>query len=304
MWHAGFLFGALIVTQVQTPPVPAQVGAPAALERIVAAERAFAAATRHLGVRDGFLTFLTDDAMDIAPVRDRLAIVSLPERLRAQPAGAVPPTRLLLWEPRTGAISQAGDLGWLTGPYRNTAGESGAADDQHGAYFSIWRRQADGTYKVRLDIGIATASPVSSFADGFTPAEQPAASPSGSAPVTERDIRAVEAAFAQAASADVGHAYRAHLLPGARLHRNERSPFAGAAAAAGFMSGFERIAWAVLHAEVAESGDLGFTAGSYDGVVAATDGQPQSVERGFFVRVWQRDAAGEWKIAFETNGIR
>ena len=305
MWHAGFLFGALIVIRLQAPavPVPAEVGPPAALDRIVAAERAFAAATRYLGVRDGFLTFLADDAMDIAPVGDRLAIVSLPERLRAQPPAAVPPARQLLWEPRTGAISQAGDLGWLTGPYRNTAGEGGAADDRHGAYFSIWKRQADGTYKVRLDIGIATASPVS-FAEGFIPAEQPAASSSGAAPVTERNVREVEAAFAQAAMAGVGGAYRARLLPGARLHRNERSPFAGAEAATAFMSGFKRLVWAVLHAEVAASGDLAFTAGSYDGVVAATDGQPQSVERGFFVRVWQRDAAGDWKIAFETNGIR
>lgn len=295
---AGFLFGALIVAQAGAP---AQApSAPAPLDRIVAAERAFAAATRHLGIRDGFLTFLTPDAIDIAPDGDRLAIVSLTTRLRAQPPGGVPPARQLLWEPRTGAISQAGDLGWLTGPYRNTAG-AGASDDRHGAYFSVWKRQDDGTYKVRLDIGIATASPVP-FAGGFTPAEPP--SPSGHAPATEEDIRAVEAAFAAAATAGVGDAYRARLLPGARLHRNERSPFAGAAAAAAFMSGFDRLVWAVLHAEVAESGDLAFTAGSYDGVVAATEGMPQAVERGFFVRVWQRAASGGWSIAFETNGIR
>jgi ketosteroid isomerase-like protein len=300
MWQAGFLCGALMVAQVSLPAGPS---GPAPLDRIVAAERAFAAATRHLGIRDGFLTFLTADAIDIAPERDGLAIVSLPARLRAQPAGAVPPTRQLLWEPRTGAVSQAGDLGWLTGPYRSTA-RDGATGESYGAYFSIWKRQADGTYKVRLDIGIATASPVSSFAEGFTPAEPPSAPPSGGEPATERDIRAVEAAFADAATTGVGDAYRARLLPGARLHRNERSPFVGAAAAAGFISGFDRIAWAVLHAEVADSGDLAFTAGSYDGVVAGTEGQPQSMERGFFVRVWQRDAAGVWRIAFETNGIR
>ena len=297
MWQAGVLFGALMIAQGASP------SAPAPLDRIVAAERAFAAATRHLGIRDGFLTFLTADAIDIAPEGDRLAIVSLTARLRAQPASAVPPPRQLLWEPRTGAVSQAGDLGWLTGPYRNTAGD-GASADRHGAYFSIWRRQPDGTYKVRLDIGIATASRVSSFAEGFTAAEAPASAPPGGGATTERDIRAVEAAFAEAATAAVGDAYRARLLPGARLHRNERSPFVGATAAAAFMSGFERIGWTVLHAEVAESGDLAFTAGSYDGVVAGTAGTPGAVERGFFVRVWHRDASGAWRIAFETNGMR
>ena len=245
---AGFLFGALIVGQTGTPAQAPP--APGPLDRIVAAERAFAAATRHLGIRDGFLTFLTPDAIDIAPDGDRLTVVSLTARLRAQPPGAVPPARHLLWEPRTGAISQAGDLGWLTGPYRSMSGHD-ASDERHGAYFSIWKRQDDGTYKVRLDIGIATASPVL-VADGFSPAEQPSAPPPGDAPATAGDIRAVEAAFATAATASVGDAYRARLLPGARLHRNERSPFAGAAAAAEFMSGFDRIVWAVLHAEVAE----------------------------------------------------
>ena len=243
-----------------------------------------------------------DDAIDIAPVGGRLALVKVTERLRAQPIASLPLSRRLLWEPRWGAVSRAGDLGWLTGPYRNVD-TNGADADRHGAYFSIWRRQADGTYKVRLDIGIATARAVV-FPEGFTPAPAPAAAPPG-VTVTEQDIRLVEARFAEAALKDVGAAYRAHLLPDARLHRNERSPFEGADAAAGFMAAtFDRAAWAVLHAEVSASGDLAFTAGSYDAAARAFEGRPGSPERGFFVRVWHRDAAGAWKIAFETNGIR
>lgn len=36
----------------------------------------------------------------------------------------------------------------------------------------------------------------------------------------------------------------------------------------------------------------------------ASEGRPGTPERGFFVRVWHRDMAEAWKIAFETNGIR
>lgn len=255
-----------------------------------------------MGVRDGFLTFFMDDAIDVAPVEGRLALVNVTARLRSQPVASLPLSHRLLWEPRWGAVSRAGDLGWLTGPYRNVA-TSSADPDRHGAFFSIWRRQPDRTYKVRLDIGIATARAVV-FPEGFTPAPAPAA-PAPGAPVTEQDIRLVEARFAEAASKDVGAAYRAHLLADARLHRNERSPFAGAAAAAAFMAEtFDRLAWAVLHAEVAASGDLAFTAGSYDAAARAFEGRPGSPERGFFVRVWHRDGAAAWKIAFETNGIR
>lgn len=274
-----------------------------ALERMAATERAFAAATAQVGVRDGFLTFLTPDAIDIAPVAGRLAIVSLPERLRAQAPPELPLRRTLQWEPRWGAISAAGDLGWLTGPYRN-ASLDGAEPDRHGAYFSIWRRQPDGTYKVRLDIGIDTAGEVG-FPQGFTRATAPVARSAAEPAANEHDIRLVEARFAEAARGGVAAAYRARLLPDARLHRNERSPFAGAAAVETFVAAtFERVTWAVLHAEVSESGDLAFTAGSYDAVAKATDGRPQTPERGFFVRVWQRADDGAWKIAFETSGIR
>lgn len=300
MTFARVLVAAILICQPQSQ-APSAVTSD--LERMAATERAFAAATAHIGVRDGFLTFLTPDAIDIAPVGGRLAIVSLPERLRAQAAPALPLRRTLLWEPRWGAISAAGDLGWLTGPYRHTS--IGAPDqDRHGAYFSIWRRQADGTYKVRLDIGIDAAGEVG-FPAGFTRATSPVPARPGAPVAIESDIRMTEARFAEATLAGVGHAYRARLLPDARLHRNERSPFAGAAAVEKFVSAtFERLAWAVLHAEVSASGDLAFTAGSYDAVAKASDGRPQTPERGFFVRVWQRAESGDWKIAFETSGIR
>ena len=268
----------------------------------MAAERAFAAATKEIGVRDGFLTFFMDDAIDVAPVAGRLALINVKERLRGQPVSPAPPARQLLWEPRWGAVSSAGDLGWLTGPYRRHD-TTGATPDRHGAYFSIWRRQPDNTYKVRLDIGIDTARAVV-FADGFVAAPAPVA-PAAAPTVASEEIRLVEARFAEAAAKDLGGAYRAHLLPEARLHRNERSPFAGADAAASFMaSSFDRIAWAVLHAEMSASGDLAFTVGSYDAAAKAGDGRPGTPERGFFVRIWHRTASGAWKIAFETNGIR
>jgi ketosteroid isomerase-like protein len=297
------LFASLTIALIVFQPAPPQ---DIDLARLIASERAFAAATREIGVRDGFLTFFTDDAIDVAPVGGRLALINVKERLRAQPPAPAPPARQLLWEPRWGAISAAGDLGWLTGPFR-MHDTKGADPDRHGAYFSIWRRQPDGTYKVRLDIGIDTARAIV-FPDGFTPAPSPVRPPSstsGTPATTPVDIRFVEARFAEAALKDVGAAYRAHLLPAARLHRNERSPFAGAEAASGFMaSTFDRLAWAVLHVEVADSGDLAFTAGSYDAVARASEGRPDTPERGFFVRVWHRDATGAWKIAFETNGIR
>lgn len=283
----------------------AQAPANTDFHRMAATERAFAAATREIGVRDGFLTFFASDAIDIAPVSGRLQIVSATARLASQPKPHLPLVTELTWEPRWGAMSSAGDLGWLTGPYRIHS-VRGGDPDRNGAYFSIWRREPDGTYKVRLDIGIATARPVDfpgQLTAAASPVPPPAAPPDRSA--RETAIRTMEAQFAEAAVKDVGSAYRAVLASDARLHRNERSPFVGADAAASFMgSTFQRITWAVLHAEVSSSGDLAFTAGSYDAAAKSSEGRPGSPERGFFVRVWHRGAQGDWKLAFETNGIR
>src|SRR5688500_10778895 len=105
---------ALLLAQASPPRLAPEAN----LARLAATERAFAAATKEIGVRDGFLTFFTRDAIDVAPVGGGLAVINATDRLRAQPPASVPPVRQLLWEPRWGAISREGDLGWLTGPYR------------------------------------------------------------------------------------------------------------------------------------------------------------------------------------------
>jgi ketosteroid isomerase-like protein len=282
-----------------------QADGAADLRRMAATERAFAAATKEIGVRDGFLTFFSDDAIDVAPVSGRLELIKAKDRLRAQPPAGMPLVTQLLWDPRWGGISSGGDLGWLTGPYRIRS-TRGADPDRHGAYFSIWRRQADRTYKVRLDIGISTPEEAT-FPEGFTTATPPVAPPPSAqiAADADRTVRAIETRFAASASKGLSEAYRSHVLADARLHRNERAPMVGAAAVGAFMaSSFDHLTWVVLHAEMAESGDLAFSAGSYAGQGKSSEGHPGTPERGFFVRVWHRDTPGAWKIAFETNGIR
>ncbi len=62
------------------------------------------------------------------------------------------------WAPVYGDISRAGDLGWDTGPLV-FQGKNGAPD-RHGMFFSIWKRQADGQFKVVLDVGSDTPAAV------------------------------------------------------------------------------------------------------------------------------------------------
>src|SRR6185295_13468203 len=129
-----------------------------ALQRMVSTERAFAAATAELGVRDGFLTFFGDDAIALVPGASGAATTPLAkEGLRPRPQPKLPLAAKLRWEPFTGQMSSDGTLGWLTGPFVNAAETTNDILGK-GAYFSVWKRQPDGTYRVWLDEGVTLPS--------------------------------------------------------------------------------------------------------------------------------------------------
>ena len=111
-WFAGPV-AAFALSAVQAP-APAD---PQALPRMVASERAFAAATAELGVRDGFLTFFADDAVQIQRGDASVTLVRAKDALASQPLPQLPVPNQLLWEPFTGQVSSDGTIGWLTGAY-------------------------------------------------------------------------------------------------------------------------------------------------------------------------------------------
>ena len=68
------------------------------------------------------------------------------------------------------------------------------------------------------------------------------------------------------------------------------------------MPGFA-IQWVATNAGVAESGDLGYTIGTFE-LTSEQDGVSM-VTVGKFVTVWRKQADGSWKVevdTFNTNG--
>ena len=87
------------------------------LPRMVATEKAFAAATAEIGVRDGFLTFFADDSIELNGGKDgaSAAIGRAKESLKTLPPPHLPLANRLIWEPFTGQMAADGTVGWLTG---------------------------------------------------------------------------------------------------------------------------------------------------------------------------------------------
>ena len=63
------------------------------------------------------------------------------------------------------------------------------------------------------------------------------------------------------------------------------------------MPGFA-IKWQATKVEVARSGDLGYSLGTYDLSMNDPEGTPMA-DRGKYVTVWKKQADGNWKVAVD-----
>jgi hypothetical protein len=134
----------LILTVLATGP-----GASDPTTAIVAAERAVRAAVRH-GGNPRFVPGV------LRARRRQLRARSGPRSPAARgEAGAKDPEPILEWGPEQAEAAPGGELGWTAGPSKITD-RTGKRPPRHGYYFSLWRKQRDGTFKVVLDMGTDT----------------------------------------------------------------------------------------------------------------------------------------------------
>jgi ketosteroid isomerase-like protein len=110
-------------------------------------EARFARATAE-GGGVAFASYFADDAVTLsngkAPVSGHAAI--------AKGATWSPKDYQLTWTPQGGQLSPSGDMGFTWGHYEGTARDSnGNPVVTKGRYMTIWRKQADGAWKVVLD---------------------------------------------------------------------------------------------------------------------------------------------------------
>ncbi|OFW07486.1 MAG: hypothetical protein A3H96_07040 [Acidobacteria bacterium RIFCSPLOWO2_02_FULL_67_36] len=280
---------ALLVAAVLLPLLlPAQAAAPNALLRLVQTERSFARRATAVGWRDAFLEFFADDAIALVPEP-----APAKDRLRKQPSRPFSVFELE-WEPRTGEIAASGELGWLTGP--STSLDRSAANPKpgYGNYLSIWRRQPDGQWRVFIDIGATIPEPAA-FAPGFNRFSFERAY-SGKAGHAESlgALLAADRELNGRLPSGVAQAYGEMLAPAARLHRMGQSPAVGREAAMTWLAAHAPSMPAITgNGDAAESGDLGYSYGTYTAAAGAKPGP--------YLRVWQRTAAGRWLIVADVE---
>jgi len=131
-------------TPSTTPPSP---------DVLMEADRAFAAAVAE-GGSDAWVSWFAEDGAMIQPglgeIRGHSAILPVM-------AGLDQPGVSLRWEPERAEIAASGELGWTTGSYvSESPGPDGEVQRGTGRYVTIWRLQADGSWRVAMDLGNPT----------------------------------------------------------------------------------------------------------------------------------------------------
>jgi ketosteroid isomerase-like protein len=270
-------------------PVLAQNGVSPELRKLADTERAFAKRAQEVAVRDAFIEFFADESIGFEP-EPTPARESLRKQTRPQPAGFQ-----LLWEPRVGDIAASGDLGYLTGPSETIVP---GQPTRYGNYFSVWKRQADGEFRVILDVGGGTPEKVV-YAPGFTHAT-PVATWKGAEPKTKSEGSLLEAdkAFSSAvASKGPAAAYASVMHRDARVQRPGFQPMTSRAAAVEWLNtNVKEWSTEPVKAETGASGDLGYTWGKFNVTPSA-----RAAYSGYYVRVWTRNGDGTWQLAAEVT---
>ena len=262
-----------------------------ALTSLVESERAFSSASAELGVRDAFIAYMTDDAVIFRP-----RAVNARAFLRQQPATP----GLLSWEPAFADVADAGDLGFTTGPWKYATDPE---DDYiaFGQYFSFWKKQSDGTWKVVIDHG--TSQPKRDAKQAVrTPVRAAAGQGEEVDPADIAEIRESllerDRAFASELSIGVTSEILATFAePSIRVMRNGGPPLYGIESMSILTSETAGSpTWVVLGGDVSRSGDLGYTYGEY---TSAASDSPIGQESGNYVRAWRRSPDGAWRIVVD-----
>ena len=285
------LLGLVCLLLAAAPALAKDAAMPADQAAMIEAERAFVRLAAEKGFRDSFYYWFAPDGVAFVPHPARVRVTLEKAPSSPGPMGAT-------WAPVYSDISQAGDLGWNTGPLMFEGNPAANRPESYGMFFSIWEKQADGSWRVVFDHGTDTPSLVVPLdTPAMTYWRQPAKRPLNvDRAAASEELLAVERALLADMGSGTGQAYRKRLSDETRVHRPGVMPMVGRDAI---------VAWAAAQSQplsgepmltrVARSGDLGYVYGSYQ----AGGDKPGA---GYYARVWKRDAQGEWRIAFDTVG--
>jgi ketosteroid isomerase-like protein len=116
---------------------------------LMAADRAFNEATQSRGSAGWIASFDPQGTMIQPGVGEIRGLGAIGDAI----ADLDDPSVTLTWEPQHAMGADDGTLGYTVGRYESTVRGDSTSTVAHGLYVTVWRRQADGSLKVVMDLG-------------------------------------------------------------------------------------------------------------------------------------------------------
>jgi ketosteroid isomerase-like protein len=261
----------------------------ATLRSLLEAERGFAKASIDKGTRAAFIENLADDSTVFhpGPVNGKKWWTERPIR-----------PGVLSWQPVFADVSNAGEMGYTTGPWEFREKSLTDKPIAFGQFVTVWKVQADGTWKAAVDLGISNPQPQ-------TPAPQVAFPANNKKPKSKMEaepseLLKTEIDFSKhVAEKKTVDAFLSYLAEDVRLFREGSFPAIGREATRALLATKTGLlTWQATKAEVSRSGDLGYSYGSYE--LKASDGK---AENGNYLRIWKRQGNGKWKVVLDLLNL-
>ncbi len=135
----------LILAIIMMIPMTVLAQAKDTVETLMSLDREFVQYRLKNGTYNAFAKYLAEEAVTLPPgAAPKVGLAAILKDAHDKPNTTV------TWEPTAGDIS--GDLGYTWGPFTmNKTNEDGSISQQHGKYASVWKRQADGGWKIVVD---------------------------------------------------------------------------------------------------------------------------------------------------------
>lgn len=267
-------------------------GRESALVSMVATERAFSSMSREKGTQTSFLAFIAEDGILFRPkaVKGKQWMLDHP----TPPSDKRP---LLSWEPVQAEIASAGDMGYTFGPWQFRSNINDEKAVAWGHFITIWKKQADGTWKFAVDLGISHPEPRHTSSVTSTRYQAPVRT-LGKIDAERAALLSAERTFSKDSEEQGARkAFTTRAASYVTVFRENHFPFNGVGAASeAIPEGAKLWTWKPEGWEVSRSGDLGYSYGTY--WLKSSDANAQA-ETGNYFRIWKKQGK-VWKVVVDV----
>jgi ketosteroid isomerase-like protein len=252
-----------------------------AVGSLIAAEKAYAKLAGDKGFREASISVFADDAVIFTP--NVVNGKKFWQETREDP--------VISWRPAFASIARSGELGYTTGPAEYRKSRDAEKPYAFGQFITIWQKNANGVWKVALDVGLNHPQPQEPEAGirTYIPSAPFPNSESASA-----DLEKTQRKFAESIKDDEADAIMEHASDDIRVYRNGQLPFIGKKAVGKFLGEEDAKTRRTPQGTGASSPlDLAYEYGEY------TSERDDATQRGIYLCIWRLESDGTWKIALD-----